>query len=208
MSKILSILLILAVAASFLSATETGGASWYGGKFQGRITANGEVFDTNKFTAAHKTLPFNTVVEVTNLDNGKTVLVRINDRGPFVKGRIIDLSRAAAEKIGLVGQGVGHVKLRIIKDSKELETLLDGSTLPGLIPSEPEITFQVASFSVLDNAEALVKELKNSGLPAEIEKTPGNYYRVVLKNIRKKDVEPTKDLLKEIGYSDILIIGL
>ncbi len=207
MSKKLSLLLLLTMAASFLTALETGGASWYGGKFQGRLTANGEIFDTNKFTAAHKTLPFNTIVEVTNLDNSKTVLVRINDRGPFVKGRIIDLSRAAAEKIGLVGRGVGHVQLKVISN-EELEEKSDRSGLSGLQPPLTEIIFQIASFSVLDNAEALVKELTENGLPAEIEKTPGNYYRVVLKNIKKEDVNPTKDTLKKIGYSNILIRGL
>ncbi len=83
------------VTAELLS--REGLASWYGGKFQGRQTANGKIFATNKLTAAHKTLPFGTIVRVTNLENGKTSLVRINDRGPFVEGRIIGLSRAEAD---------------------------------------------------------------------------------------------------------------
>jgi rare lipoprotein A len=83
--------------------TESGIASWYGPRFQGKRTANGERFDTNELTAAHKTLPFGTRVRVKSLVNGKEVTVRINDRGPFIKGRIIDLSKAAAQAIGLSG---------------------------------------------------------------------------------------------------------
>ncbi len=83
--------------------TESGIASWYGPRFQGKLTANGERFNTNELTAAHKTLPFGTRVRVKSLVNGKEVVVRINDRGPFIKGRIIDLSKAAAQAIGLIG---------------------------------------------------------------------------------------------------------
>ncbi|MCF7809616.1 septal ring lytic transglycosylase RlpA family protein [bacterium] len=92
----------------------TGEASWYGPKFNGRKTANGEVFDMNGKTAAHKELPFDTWVEVTNLANGKKVNVRINDRGPFVKKRILDLSKGAAVEIGLDKMGVTKVEIRII----------------------------------------------------------------------------------------------
>jgi rare lipoprotein A len=91
--------------------TEGGKASYYADKFNGRRTANGEVFRQHKLTAAHKTLPFGTKVKVKNLGNGKTVKVRINDRGPFVAGRIIDLSKRAAKKIDLVGAGVANVRL-------------------------------------------------------------------------------------------------
>lgn len=98
--------------------TETGLASYYGAGdgYNGRKTANGEIFNKNKLTAAHKTLPFGTIVKVKNLQNGKTIKVRINDRGPFVKGRIIDLSEKAAKKIDMIQQGVGQVKLRYKKN--------------------------------------------------------------------------------------------
>jgi peptidoglycan lytic transglycosylase len=92
--------------------SERGYASWYGPQFHGRRTANGEVYDMNAMTAAHRELPFGTVVEVRNLDNGRRVQVRINDRGPFVRGRIIDLSRAAAEAIDMIGSGTARVELR------------------------------------------------------------------------------------------------
>jgi rare lipoprotein A len=91
---------------------ETGRASYYADKFHGRKTANGEIFRQGKRTAAHKSLPFGTKVKVKNLSNGKTVKVRINDRGPFVAGRTIDLSKRAARKIDMVGAGVSNVELR------------------------------------------------------------------------------------------------
>lgn len=94
---------------------QTGIASFYGGKWHGRRTANGEIFDTYKLTAAHKTLPFNTRVRVTNLSNGKSVMVRINNRGPYSKGRIIDLSQAAFSAIENTRKGVTKVKLEIVK---------------------------------------------------------------------------------------------
>lgn len=97
--------------------TESGQASFYGAGdgYHGRKTANGEIFNRNKLTAAHKTIPFGTMVKVTNLSNGKTVKVRINDRGPFVKGRIIDLSAKAADKIDMRTKGVAEVKLKYKK---------------------------------------------------------------------------------------------
>lgn len=98
-----------------LQVYETGTASFYGGKWHGRKTANGEIFNTNSLTAAHKTLPFNTRVKVTNLSNGKSVIVRINNRGPYIKGRIIDLSTAAFTSIESRNKGITRVKLEIVK---------------------------------------------------------------------------------------------
>lgn len=94
---------------------EVGIASWYGPGFQGKRTANGEVYDMYGISAAHKTLPFGTIVKVVDLDTGKSVVVRINDRGPFIAGRIIDLSKGAAEKLGIIGKGIAHVGLRIVR---------------------------------------------------------------------------------------------
>ena len=100
---------------------QRGLASWYGKKFHGRPTASGEIFDMNRMSAAHKTLPLGTYVRTVNLKNNKQIVVKINDRGPFVKGRIIDLSYAAAKKIGLIGPGVARVKLTVM--GKEVEKL-------------------------------------------------------------------------------------
>jgi len=93
----------------------SGVASYYADEFNGRLTANGEVFDMYQMTAAHRTLPFNTVVKVYNMDNGRTVTVRINDRGPFKDNRVIDLSLGAARKIGLVANGTAPVRLEILQ---------------------------------------------------------------------------------------------
>lgn len=95
-----------------VSGTETGMASFYSESYNGRKTANGEIYRSSRLTAAHKTLPFGTKVKVTNLSNGRSVKVRINDRGPFIPGRIIDLTRAAARKIDMENAGVVKVKIR------------------------------------------------------------------------------------------------
>ena len=93
----------------------TGVSSWYGPNFHGKLTANGEVFDQYGVTAAHKTLPLGTVVRVTNLDNNKSIILRINDRGPYVDGRILDCSYGAALKLGFSDQGTANVKIEIIE---------------------------------------------------------------------------------------------
>ena len=103
---------------------ETGLASWYGPKFHGKLTASGEVFNQEKFTAAHRTLPWGTRVKVTNLDNGKSVDVRINDRGPFGKGRIIDVSRAAARALGMVVRGITTVQVEWLSDFEKTNELV------------------------------------------------------------------------------------
>jgi rare lipoprotein A len=104
-------------SATVLAKTKpsiTGSASWYGGKFHGRKTANGERYNQNALTAAHKSLPFGTKVRVTNAANGKSVIVRINDRGPYSGKRVIDLSRAAASAVGMVQRGVARVTVDVL----------------------------------------------------------------------------------------------
>ena len=103
------------------SYSETGVASWYGPDFHGKYTANGEIFDQNDVTAAHRTLPMPCFVRVTNLDNGRSLVVRINDRGPFAHGRVLDLSKRAAQLLGMEGTGTAKVKVEIMADeSREL----------------------------------------------------------------------------------------
>ena len=104
-----------------LGYTQEGIASWYGPDFHGRRTANGEIYNMYAHTAASKTLPFNTIVKVVNLNNGRSTVVRINDRGPFVKGRIIDLSYAAAKDIGMIGTGTAPVRLIVIGRNGRVE---------------------------------------------------------------------------------------
>jgi rare lipoprotein A len=117
---------------------EEGIASWYGPTFDGHRTSNGEIYDMHQFTAAHRTLPFNAVVRVTNLTNGKQTEVRINDRGPFVGNRVIDLSLSAAQAIGMVGPGTASVRLEVIA---------------GPDPRVGFFAVQVGAFLSSDNAE-------------------------------------------------------
>jgi rare lipoprotein A len=104
----------------------TGRASWYGPGFRGRKTASGDIFDDSKFTAAHKTLPLGTIAKVTNLSNGRSVKVEINDRGPYVDGRVIDLSQAAAHALGMVDRGITHVRIeRIVNEESQRVSSFD-----------------------------------------------------------------------------------
>jgi rare lipoprotein A len=112
-----SLLALLTLVAGCASPASDGLASYYANKYQGRKTASGEPFDTARLTAAHRTLAFGTKVRVTNLDNGRSVVVRVNDRGPFVSGRVIDLSPAAARQLDMLRAGVARVKLEVLGTS-------------------------------------------------------------------------------------------
>jgi rare lipoprotein A len=127
---------------SSIGSSETGLASWYGHPYHGRAAANGEIYDMEKMTAAHRTLPFGTFVRVTNLTNAKSVNVRIIDRGPFVAGRIIDLSHAAAEVIEMIGPGVVQVRVDIL-------------SLQTVAPAENWYGVQAGAFQDKDRAERL-----------------------------------------------------
>ena len=104
------------------SFNEEGLASWYGPGFHGRKTASGERFNQDALTCAHKTLPFGTKLKVTNLDNGQELVVTVNDRGPFVHSRIVDLSREGAKKLGFIGQGTTHVRIERYQETYALDT--------------------------------------------------------------------------------------
>jgi rare lipoprotein A len=146
--------------------SEEGNASWYGLPFNGRRASNGEIYDMNKLTAAHRTLPFETVVRVTNLSNGKTTTVRITDRGPFVDNRIIDLSQAAAREIESIGPGVVPVRLEV---------------LGNVDVSVGFFTVQVGAFRERANAERLRERLSASYSPIfiqQIEAAQNSFYRV------------------------------
>jgi rare lipoprotein A len=106
-----SSVLLPAPAEASSQKTLVGKASWYGPRFHGRKTASGEIFNQHELTAAHRSLPLGTKVKVTNLKNGRSVVVRINDRGPYAKGRVIDLSRAAAKRLGMLNSGVAQVRV-------------------------------------------------------------------------------------------------
>ena len=126
--------------AARLGSTETGVASWYGHPYHGRRAANGEIYDMEKMTAAHRTLPFGTWVRVNNLGNNRTVDVRIIDRGPFARGRILDLSHAAAESIAMIGPGTAKVKITVIAK-------------PAVVETAALFAVQVGAFADKNNAE-------------------------------------------------------
>lgn len=176
-------------------AIQTGVASWYGPNFHGKTTSNKEIYNMNDLTAAHKSLPFGTYVVVTNLNNGRSVTVRINDRGPFVKGRIIDLSYAAAKAIDMIGTGTAPVKLEILTEISPKR-------------SSQKFSVQVGSFIQEDNAKSLKKELQKNFRNVYIArfKTVNQvYYRV---RIKAKDQDTARAVAKRLigaGYSAIVL---
>lgn len=143
---------------------QKGQASWYGPGFHGKRTASGEVYDQDAPTAAHRTLPFHTWVEVHNLDNGRRTRVRVNDRGPFIRGRIIDLSRGAARAIDMERAGVARVELRLLGQAPGPPAGGRQDTPPPVMrPVEPEsgpFDVQVGAFAVADNAYRLRQRLR------------------------------------------------
>lgn len=213
MKKLPSVLLytlILSLVPVLSTFGETGYASWYGGKFQGRQTANGETFDTNKLTAAHKTLPFDTIVEVTNLENGKSVQVRVNDRGPFVDGRIIDLSRAAAVEIGMMGAGIAPVKVHTIStpSDKERDKKINTSSFSPESTHSSEVShysIQIASFTTRKNAQQLHSRLNKQGMQPEFEDSGNGHIRVVLPEVHEPDLDPLLTTLSTLGFDSVLV---
>jgi peptidoglycan lytic transglycosylase len=180
--------------------TQNGIASWYGPGFYGRPTASGVIYDQHELTAAHQTLPLGTRVMVTNLENQKSVEVSINDRGPFLKGRIIDLSYAAAEALGMVGPGTIPVRVEVIS--------------PGVqdIRSTLDYTLQAGSFTEFENARKLAGQIANSYAdPRQISVIPfhnreSTYYRVQLGTFRNRgDAEQQAHVLAQRGFSVIIV---
>lgn len=128
---------------------QTGTASWYGPGFHGRLTSSREPFDQNKLTAAHRTLPFDTIIKVVNCKNGRSVEVRINDRGPYEDDRIIDLSKAAAEEIDMLTSGVTHVELILVEA---------GGPIPDDL-NQPTYTIQIGEYNRLQPAEQFAESI-------------------------------------------------
>lgn len=173
---------------------DQGEASWYGPGFHGKQTANGEIYNQNQLTAAHRTLPFNTVVRVVNLENGKTVNVRINDRGPYARGRIIDLSREAARRIDMIEAGTAPVRLILVRSEKPLRTVG-----PGNIRQE-EFTIQLGSFNRRPDAEAYANQVRRAIVVAA-EVDGRRVYRVYYGRYRNaKDAQRALSKLQRNGH--------
>ncbi|MFC2161503.1 septal ring lytic transglycosylase RlpA family protein [Acidobacteriota bacterium] len=174
---------------------QKGRASWYGDDFHGKITSNKEIYNMNDMTAAHRTLPFGTHVIVTNLKNNKSVTVRINDRGPFIEGRDIDLSFAAAKVLGMIGPGVVPVTIEVIKHLSPL-------------PSTQKYSVQIGSFSKKSNAIKLKGELevRFGGLYiTEFKTGHQTYFRVRIKAKNRDDAEKIALKLQKNGYTVIIL---
>ena len=160
---------------------ERGIASWYGTKFHGQRTSSGEVYDLYQMTAAHKTLPLPTYAKVTNLQNGRSIIVKINDRGPFITNRIIDLSYAAAAKLGILEYGTGLVKVEAINPSAPPKPVLAASK-PAAAAQAAALFLQVGAFKSRDNAKRLGSKLEDAKIGAihivEASSASGRIYRV------------------------------
>ena len=157
-------------AAAKIGDTETGIASWYGEPYNGRRAASGEIFDMEQLVAAHRTLAFGTWLEVNDLDNGKKVEVRVIDRGPFVKGRILDLSLAAARKIDMVGPGTARIRLKVIAAP---QPAIENSDVESLHPENPErYAVQAGAFSTSARAEAFADSLREQFEDSRVVQAP------------------------------------
>lgn len=157
---------------------ETGIASWYGGKFHGRTTSNGEIYDMYGDTAAHKLLPMHTMLLVTNLENNKKIVVRVNDRGPFVQGRIIDLSYSGAKKLGIIGPGTAKIHITALGEltKRNGRTIVKHADL-----RSGEYYVQIGAFTQKFNSLRLQKKFTDAGHDAVIQEAVINgrkFYRV------------------------------
>lgn len=175
------------VLVPLLAQSDTGQASFYGDDFIGKPTASGEAYDPDGFTAAHRTLRFGIRLSVTNLANGKSVTVRVNDRGPFVEGRMIDLSRAAAAALDMVSTGVATVEIRVLRADEEAAF----SPTPS-----PETFFQMGAFRTEANAQALVRSLVAQKYEPRLRKE-GTLFRVYLRATESEASEFITRLTKD-----------
>jgi rare lipoprotein A len=178
---------------------QTGIASWYGPGFHGKATASGEIYNQNELTGAHQTLPLGTRVMVTNLENGSVTEVTINDRGPFAKGRIIDLSHSAAQMLNMVGPGTAVVRVDVLESPVKLQT----------IRSALDYTLQLGSFTQMENARQL-RDRAAKAFPevtiAPLQSKDITYYRVQLGAFSNRaDAEDQARQVTQAGYSVIIM---
>ena len=196
MKKILAIIFFLSIAAVAFGQVQTGKASFYADKFEGVQTASGEKYKRKKLTGAHKTLPFGTKVRITNLQNNKTVEIVINDRGPYVDGRIVDVSKAAAEKLGFINQGIAEVRLEVIDPG-------EGKT------SEPDKRIDHVAVDEKEFYDFEIQRYLPNGFGVQI----GNYQELVnlmriaenLKNSYKKDVTVQVKVINGVKYYGLIL---
>ncbi|MBS1680611.1 MAG: septal ring lytic transglycosylase RlpA family protein [Bacteroidetes bacterium] len=194
--KFYSLLFLVFTVCSSQAQIQTGKASFYADKFEGSPTASGEKYHAHKFTAAHKSLPFGTVVRVTNLANHETVDVTINDRGPFVEGRVIDLSKAAAEKLKFFNQGVAEVSIEVIDEGDG-----KGKTQPVMVD---HVTVDEKEFYNFDISKA---KLKGFGAQLGTYQELANLFRITdhLKSTYKKRVIVQVKVINGVKFYSLIL---
>lgn len=202
------------VMESAVGFSERGIASWYGRKFHGRRTSSGEPYDMYAMTAAHKHLPLPSYVEVTNLENGREVVVKVNDRGPFAHNRIIDLSYVAAAKLGMIDSGTAPVEIRVITPGGASPTAVTASLEPGSAAATADIReqvryfVQVGAFGEHDNALRVVDRLEAADLevPVRLDETE-RFYRVQvgpMSNVQQ--VDDISQRLGQVGFTKTHVV--
>ena len=212
---------------------ENAVVSYYAGDFHGKKTSNGEYFNMNDLTCASKSLPFNTILKVTNLSNGKSVQVRVNDRGPFVPGRELDLSKAAAIKLDMIKSGTAHVKIEIVKRGpntkasqqtaakaqkmmqqrypssyKNTKNTNNTNKAVPVVKTRPAGTYwdiQLGSFSTKENANKLAQKLLKSGYEEVVFQKKDGIYRVVIRAVPVANLSTMENKLQNDGYTDYVI---
>ena len=199
------------VMKSSVGYVERGIASWYGSKFHGRRTSSGELYDMNAMTAAHPTLPIPTYVEVTNLRNGRKVVVKVNDRGPFLHNRLIDLSYVAAVKLGITAEGTGLVEVKAIDPTAHVPEAKRGQATTR---SSADLYLQVGAFADRENAERLSQRVGSLSPGAAIQvskgadnKSDGALYRVRIGPFPSvEEVDQLTRKLTNIGVIDSRVV--
>ncbi len=175
---------------------QRGMASWYGEEFHGRPTASGETYDMYELSAAHRELPLGTMIEVKNLDNGRHVKLRVNDRGPFVRGRVLDLSYGAAKKLGMVEAGLAKVEIRVVEV---------GKGTPG--PSRfTRYAVQLGAYREIENARAIEERLIRAKYPEVEIMSAGGWHRVRLGRVEDRDeAEAVLRRLRKDGFEAVVV---
>ena len=200
------------LATNIQNYTETGLASWYGTKFHGNLTSSGEPYNMYQMTAAHKSLPLPSYVSVKNLENDKQVIVKVNDRGPFVDGRIIDLSYAAAQKLGIVRNGTAEVSIEVIASPEISSSELYGeNNLTDSGSPQRRFFLQLGAFSSMGNAEKFRDELVAQSIEPAVIKTHfvanGELHKVQVGPIISiPDLQSMESRLLDLGYTQTYII--
>ena len=183
-----------------------GYASYYAEKFHNRLTANGERFDMNDLTAAHKSLPFDSIVKVINRANNNSVIVRINDRGPYIENRVIDVSKRAAEELGIIASGIALVNIEIISLGEIEKKKPSGfNSAEQYFKNETDtVSIQVASYSKRTNAQQLINRLYEHEIYAITEFHNG-YYRVIVDKLKKESYLTISSVLKDLGFIKTIV---